>query len=310
MGESCLEKLILCLESIFGRLFFNILEALRKIIAKVLSQLLDTSWSDVNAIIVMLVLRLFHGRIPLRVSVAGLRFNVRWPSSDLEVLDEVIKKKSYCLIHDFEPKKGDVVIDLGAHIGAYTIYATKRGAQVIAVEPASTNLKLLLQNILLNRVDRKVRLLKVAVGGSRGHVNFPIESIGLNLGNFSLNRIKNIYTKYEKVPLVTLNDVVMLTHIDRLDLVKVDIEGSEKELLQGALKIMKYYKPRLVFEVHGNIILRDLLKELRSLNYVISYITPVRNVIEDTEGDLYYLYAEPLNYYRKTRLLMGETPID
>ena len=277
-------KIIILIESTIGLLIYRLLDRIRRILAWFMKVL--NSWDRANILIVMLVKKLFKNRILLRVAIGNLRFNIRWPSVDLNVLNEVLKKKCYCLVSSFEPRKGDVVIDLGAFIGDYTVYAAKKGAFVIAVEPASTNLRLLLCNILLNKVNGRVKVLKLAVGRARRYVNFPVESIDFNPGTFSLYYVKNTWVRYEKVPVAALDDIITLTDTARVDIVKVDIEGAEEEVLQGASKLLSLYKPKFVFEIHSKKALRRILRKLRTLKYevwLIPLTTPYR----------WYLYAKP-----------------
>ena len=244
--------------------------------------------------LILLVRKVFGDRILLRVALEDLRFNVRLPSLDLEVLDEVIKKKCYCLVPNFEPKENDIIMDLGAYIGAYTIHAAKKGAYVIAVEPASTNLVLLLQNIFLNQVNEKVKVLKVAVGGQKGIAKFPAQSLDVNPASFSLYWTKNTWAEYENVPLLTLSDVLRICDIGRVDIVKMDIEGAEVDALEAANMFLEKYRPKLVIEVHGRDRLEILIKHLVNIGYTIKVLNVGRIIRSISEGDLYYLYAVPL----------------
>jgi FkbM family methyltransferase len=276
--------IILRIEKLFGNIILLELETFKKIFVKIISLITSWDWNTANELLLTLFIKKFS-RIPLRIVINNFRFNIRWPSSDIGILNEVLKGKYYFAFSDLEPKEGNLIIDLGAYIGAYTVYAAKKGAQVIAVEPASSNLELLLQNVLLNNVSEKVNILKAAVGSSKGFVKFPSDSIDPDLAAFSLYNFKNTWTKYEKVPLLRLNDILTLYNIKKIDIIKLDIEGAELEVLKSTYSILKTYKPKLVVEVHREEDLKFLIQYLVNINYIVR----IKRM-----GNIIYLYALPL----------------
>jgi FkbM family methyltransferase len=114
-----------------------------------------------------------------------------------------------------------VVVDVGANIGAVTVWAAAHGARVIAVEPQPDNLRLLRQNIADNKVDATV--YERAVGTERGEV-----FISDRHGN------SKVGTDGTSVQMVRLEDVFTDHGITECAVLKIDIEGSEYPLIAGA----------------------------------------------------------------------------
>lgn len=142
--------------------------------------------------------------------------------------------------------KGDAVIDVGAHIGLFTLKCLCQGATlVIAVEPHPDNARLLRTNISMNKLDDKVILIEAAAGSKRGKAKLYISK---ESGRHSL-----LSSEYElktsiNVNLVTLDEIASKLH--RIDYVKIDVEGSELEVVKGSEEIIKRFKPIFVIETH------------------------------------------------------------
>ncbi len=140
-------------------------------------------------------------------------------------------------------RAGDIVLDCGAHIGSFTRNALQKGAKlVIAIEPASENLECLRRNlaneIAAGRVilypkgvwDREDSLYLSAAGSAIHEVVSPDDA-----NNRCLT----------KVPLTTIDALVKELHIERVDFMKMDIEGAEERALRGAQSMLAAYKPKL-----------------------------------------------------------------
>jgi FkbM family methyltransferase len=143
-------------------------------------------------------------------------------------------------------RKGDVVADVGAHVGLYTLAMAQKvtsSGRVYAFEPSSVTFDVLERNISINDQASIVEAFQCAVGNVDGTVYF--ES-GSDLESHI-------------VPNVGLGSVVNCTRLDtvfarkRLDILKIDVEGYELEVLRGAQSLLsdKTRRPRQIFvEVH------------------------------------------------------------
>jgi FkbM family methyltransferase len=150
-------------------------------------------------------------------------------------------------------KKGASVMDLGGNLGIVSVYLSKRtGRQgkVYVFEPDEKNYNLLAQNILLNRAENIVPVKK-GVWNRNGTLEF------FSGGNYTssfhktdfVEKQKNKY-HIKKVIVVKLDNAVKDLKIKKLDLVKIDIEGSEIQALEGGEKTIRKFKPELIVETH------------------------------------------------------------
>ncbi|OFW13973.1 MAG: hypothetical protein A3F70_08625 [Acidobacteria bacterium RIFCSPLOWO2_12_FULL_67_14] len=78
-------------------------------------------------------------------------------------------------IDAFQPES--VFWDVGANVGAYTVYAARRGAKVVAIEPAAVNLFLLAANCEANRVDDRVQCLMLGLGNVTGVAQLDVSQL-------------------------------------------------------------------------------------------------------------------------------------
>lgn len=138
-------------------------------------------------------------------------------------LDE--PKTAGFLAQSCESMQGEF-IDIGAHVGTYSVPFAKRGWMVTAVEPSVKTFEILKQNVARNGVGKKVRLLNTAVWSTSGFASMYVsttqsaqDSLVPRRGSVAL------------VPTITLED--LLGRAGRADLVKMDIEGAELAVLSG-----------------------------------------------------------------------------
>jgi FkbM family methyltransferase len=157
------------------------------------------------------------------IAIDNVKLRVRPHTSDTHVIHTVLRKKPYG-----EDPRG-IVVDLGANIGAYSLFAARTADRVFAFEPERSNYALLDANINLNNVAAITRFKK-AVGGRRGFVALHI--LGTNKGASSTAVPHSSTVQY--VEMVTLDDVFTLCGIKHIDVLKIDIEGSEYELFENA----------------------------------------------------------------------------
>ena len=157
-------------------------------------------------------------------------------------------------------KKGDVFLDLGAHIGKYSCVAAGLvgdEGRVIAIEPHSGNFKALMRNLELNKIKNVVALNLAAYDHDgvvelfEGANSSGRSSIKLNDGVGS-----------EAVQARALDNVPEVAGLKRVDLVKVDVEGSEYEAIAGMAGILRAHKPSLLIEVWEIAKVKPLLLQL------------------------------------------------
>jgi FkbM family methyltransferase len=143
--------------------------------------------------------------------------------------------------------KGDVVLDIGAHYGSYTIALAAlvgEQGQVVAVEPSPHALEVLRKNIALNGFGN-VEVLPVALGEQAGSADLHLHG---DPSRASLNQFLNGDAGTEKVTIARLDEVLPAT-ARPVAFIKIDVEGYEVPALLGAARILEHDRPVVQFEL-------------------------------------------------------------
>jgi FkbM family methyltransferase len=179
----------------------------------------------------------------------------------------------------FTPNKGDVVLDAGAHIGYYTLKAAQAVGDegiVISVEPDPRNFKILQNNVRSNRL-RNVKLINCALGSSAGYARLEMASNPLVSQLMKKSQNRNLHLI--KVEVKTIDELCQEIGVQRLDWVKIDVEGGASDVLRGGFKILR--RPtRILIEIPDN----ETLQVLAKLEYAIRPLLP-------SNSKLGYYYA-------------------
>ena len=146
-------------------------------------------------------------------------------------------------------RPGMVFIDVGANLGYYTLLGAKRvgsRGQVHAFEPAPLQFQHLTLNVRTNQVANVV-LNKCAVADHVGEIQFFV-SDGWNQGTHSLGMVQR-NMRARQVKCTSLDEYVSEASLDRVDVVKMDVEGAELLVCRGARRMLASLKPAvIVFE--------------------------------------------------------------
>jgi FkbM family methyltransferase len=157
----------------------------------------------------------------------------------------------------FEPKttaflrknvnKEDIVLDVGAHIGIHTIHLAKIARFVYAIEPEPSNLKLLIKNIFVNNVVKKVSIIPCAISSIDGFVSFYVSSESTGAHHVLSSKDNTKHGTILKIQAYTLDTLLFyILVIDHIDVIKIDVEGHELEVVKGAEKLFRYSPPRII----------------------------------------------------------------
>jgi FkbM family methyltransferase len=163
------------------------------------------------------------------VRVAGIAHPIyfRLRTSDVPLLTQVIRQSQY----DCElPKPPRVIVDAGANIGLASIFFANRypGALIISVEPAASNLKLLRKNLAPYPNS-------IIVAGALWGENTSVAIVDPGGGEWGF-RIEEGPSERGNIAGLTLDKLMDQCGIDYIDLLKVDIEGAEKEVFENSFR--------------------------------------------------------------------------
>jgi len=151
--------------------------------------------------------------------------------------------------------EGGVFLDVGAHIGYFSLKAARKVGQtgrVVAFEPNPETLKLLRDNVSANRAenvvvepiactDREQTLTLFAAPS----FNTGAASLGRNNADFSPDGPPKEYSVRGR----PIDDVVRELNLARVDVIKIDVEGAELFVVRGAMNTLKRFHPKLIVEV-------------------------------------------------------------
>lgn len=150
-------------------------------------------------------------------------------------------------------KPGYTVIDVGAHIGYYTLLFARMVGEhglVIAFEPLEENFLVLQENIKLNNYSN-VRVVKSAVAEKSGIATlYRDEWFALPAASHITSNDRSGLLIYN-VSTVSLDEYVKTNKLQRVDFVKIDVEGAEDLVIKGMQMILLRDRRILVVEVHG-----------------------------------------------------------
>ena len=142
---------------------------------------------------------------------------------------------------------GDTVLDCGANVGTYVRAALRRGAaRVIAIEPVPDNLEALRRNFSAEIAAGKVLVYPKGVWREASTLpmnvydNAAFHSFVMEERWEAGRAVRTI-----QLPLTTVDALVDELGLERVDVIKMDIEGAEREALLGAQKTLRRFRPRL-----------------------------------------------------------------
>ncbi len=172
-------------------------------------------------------------------------------------------------------QSGMVAFDVGANMGEVALHmGLKVGphGSVFAFEPAPSQITRLHINIQANNLQDVVKVFPIALSNQAGKAEFAFaDSQKQNQGMGSLVICDNeVVTLKTVVETQTLDDFVLGERINKIDLIKIDIEGAEMLFLQGGLNTLKTLSPDLIMELSESGSGQtpfDQIKKLEELGY-------------------------------------------
>jgi FkbM family methyltransferase len=216
----------------------------------------------------------------LEIHVPNHGYRIHCPLNKEDFI--VMTKHEEEILGLFRPREGDTVVDIGAHMGRYTITSSKSVGQhgkVIAVEAHPYNFKILHHNLRLNKL-KNVSALNCAVYSKKARLKLylPDEDQGYTMHhslmtNYLASKYSNeIERRYIEVEADTLDNLLKIRGINQVNWIKIDVEGAEYEVLKGAKEILSASKDiSILVEVHGKETYGPTIELLRSNNFKIEF---------------------------------------
>lgn len=153
---------------------------------------------------------------------------------------------------------GDTVVDIGANIGDYTVFLSRytgNTGKVYSIEPIPVTYRVL-SKIAERLKLHNVVLFNCALSEKNGRAVMEVPTYRSGDENFYQARIIDIAKQHAarrhfEVEVKTL-DSLLLMACDRIDFIKIDVEGHELQVLRGARELLQKFKPALLIEISGD----------------------------------------------------------
>jgi FkbM family methyltransferase len=173
-----------------------------------------------------------NSEVTLNINRKDVKFpiSLRVPSSDIPTYEQVFINQDYDFLVETPPK---VIVDAGANIGLASVYFANKypGAMIIAIEPGNDNFELLKRNVepyrniipvhsALWSKNGVINLIDPGLG-SWGFMTEETNASGKTSGKFS-----------HTVKAMTLGKIIADYQLNKIDILKIDIEGAEKEVFE------------------------------------------------------------------------------
>lgn len=134
-------------------------------------------------------------------------------------------------------KKGDLCFDVGANFGYYSCLFARLGATVHAFEPLPSNYLLNQETVKLNRLEAEILTNNIGLGAASGE--FTVYTFaGLSNGHASATTLGRQDSKPHVCKITTLDEYCEKARIEKIDFMKMDIEGHEYECLKGGARVL------------------------------------------------------------------------
>jgi len=138
-------------------------------------------------------------------------------------------------IDTFQP--GDVMWDIGANVGCYTLYAAIRGMRVLAFEPGAFNYFALTKNLFINRLDKDVEAYCLAFSNKATLSAFNVNCLGVGDSNHQLAPIYDTTARFrQSIMTISVDDFVRCYNAPFPTHMKIDVDGVEADIVLGAMK--------------------------------------------------------------------------
>ena len=208
---------------------------------------------------------LTDNEFPILETKSDLKIKIRKNSTDLIALTHVWLIGEYQR-KKFEIKNNDVIIDVGGHIGLFSLYASQfcKTGSIFTFEPMPENFQLLSENIKSNHLDN-IHIFNLAVSNSNSFVKLFLNEDDAGHSMFS-ESLKSV-----NVDSTSLKQIFDDNNIECCDFLKLDCEGAEYEIIKNLpseyfRKIKKIVIEYHMADTHPDL-LDELIKKLKAENF-------------------------------------------
>jgi FkbM family methyltransferase len=184
---------------------------------------------------------------------------------ELNILKKIIPTKS-------------VIVDVGANVGRWALFS--QAEKIYAFEPFPKTFNNLKNNLELNP-SLKIQPLNLALSNQKASVSMQTETIT----NSGMNKISTAHSPLAvQVQTTTLDSWVSENDIQKIDFIKIDVEGYEMQVLAGADYVISKFKPSLFLEIDDQLLKKyattpvEIFNFLKQKNYEIKILPGLESI--------------------------------
>lgn len=204
---------------------------------------------------------------------------------------EIFRDHAHMKLPQFKPPHCSSILDIGANEGFYSIYMKQKNPhlRILSVEPIPSAFEILQRNLKANGFH-DIQTINLAVGDRNQTVEMEVyphvSSISAeNIGQLKRSWIDSEKIRKIKVPMKTLASLFHSNHLHMIDVLKLDVEGSEMKILQTSERVLKRIR-KLVVEWHTPELREKCKRFLRNRNFKLLHEEQRRI------GDSYFINDE------------------
>jgi FkbM family methyltransferase len=217
---------------------------------------------------IFIYLRLIKSEYALLETRSGLKIKLRVDSTDFMAFTHVWLLREYDK-PDFKIRNNDIIIDVGAHIGLFTLFASQfcKEGRIFCFEPVRENYDLLVTNLQINKITN-AKPFNIAISQNIGKVKIYLNEDESGHSMFVSG------TKSIQIESTSLKNIIDTNNLEKCDFLKMDCEGVEYEIIDS-LPIDYFDKiKKMCIEYHfadeKPHLIQNMIKKLAALSYAIS----------------------------------------
>lgn len=196
-----------------------------------------------------------------------------------QIIREIWHENCYHTLGELAPD--DIVVDLGANQGIFSLFAAQKGARVFAIEPDARNFAVLLRNIERNGLSERITPFQFAIGQSSGEIEIYIPerngetltglitttvSVQENYAGLSLSHLRR-----ETVPCRRFAELLTMLPPGPIRFLKIDCEGAELDILNSGTEADFARVASLAMETHWGYREKALYQRIRALDFRVTH---------------------------------------
>ena len=223
----------------------------------------------------------FSDKFPIFETKSGLKIKIRKYSTDLMALTHVWLIEEY-KSKNFEINDTDVIIDVGGHIGLFSLYASQfcKNGLIYSFEPVPENYDLLIDNVRSNDLNQ-IKPFNLAVSNSNSDIKLYLNDDEAGHSMFSKS------SKSITVDSISLQQIFDNNNIENCNFLKLDCEGTEYEILENLPTSYFDKIKKIVIEYHMADTHPELLENLKKILIKQNYSLKTKKLF----SDIGFLYA-------------------